>query len=454
LIKPSKPVHAGIARPSDIPSDNFHLIAWTDSNLAVYTPALQVNKENKELNILKDQFSKMPRKIRETVLKFAETYKQNGFECYLVGGSCRDLLLGEIPYDFDFATNCPLSVSKTLFKRVISIGASHGTLTIPFAGFHFEITRFRKDIQTDGRKAVIEYSNSIEEDQQRRDLRLNALAYDVIEDHIVDSQNGIRDFKEKTIRFVGNAEDRIKEDHLRALRYGRLIAKLKPKGFGFDKKEMEAVIRVFDSRFLSIERIYDEFGKILSPGIKDNQFLIEYLPKLSVFNRFFNDIKTESSIIKNIVETGNMLHLAYAYHRSHSIAETAASLKLKKEDRRLVELLSDFSKRDLSRESTLKELLNRAANIDINALLIAMNDLLGTEISRQVLDIQKKGDPYRMQDLAVHGNELQQVGIEGRDIGITMDYLLKRVWDEPQLNSKEKLLSAADDFRKSRFVAG
>ena len=159
-----------------------------------------------------------------------QNYKDAGYECYLVGGSCRDLLLGERPYDFDFATNCPLSVSKKMFRRVIAVGASHGTLIIPFHGFHFEITRFRKDVKTDGRKAVIAYSDSIEEDQERRDLRLNAVAYDVITDRIVDSQNGIGDFRDKIIRFVGNAEDRIKEDHLRALRYGRLISKLLPKG--------------------------------------------------------------------------------------------------------------------------------------------------------------------------------------------------------------------------------
>lgn len=378
-----------------------------------------------------------------------ERYKDNGYECYLVGGSCRDLLLGETPYDFDFATNCPLHVSKMLFKRVISIGESHGTLIIPFAGFHFEITRFRKDVKTDGRKAVIEYSNSIEEDQQRRDLKLNALAYDVIEDRIVDSQNGIDDFREKTIRFVGNAEDRIKEDHLRALRYGRLISKLRPKGFSFDEAEMEAVVRVFDSRFLSIERVYDEFGKILSPGIKDNLFLNNYLPKLRIFSRFFNDYHAEERVISAIVETGSMLPLAFEYHKTHSISETGFALKLSKEDKRLVQLLQEFSDRDLTKEVTLKELLSKADHIDINALLIAINDLIGVETSRHLLDVRKKGHPYRMKDLELQGNELTARGIVGREIGSTMNHLLRLVWEKPQLNSKDQLLQLADDYKKN-----
>lgn len=401
-----------------------------------------------ELSILKKRFSTLSRKVRETVWKFMEIYKQAGYECYLVGGSCRDLLLGKIPYDFDFATNCPLSVSRKLFERVISIGASHGTLIIPFSGFHFEITRFRKDVKTDGRKAVIEYSNTIEEDQKRRDLRLNALAYDVIDDRIVDSQNGIGDFKDKMIRFVGNAEDRITEDHLRALRYGRLISKLRPMGFSYDPSEMEAVIRVFDSRFLSIERVYDEFGKILSPGIKDNHFLIEYLPKLNIFKELFNYPSEIESVIKALVETGSMLPLAFHYHKTHSIAETGAALKLSRENKRLIQLLMEFSKQDLSQDTVLKHMLSMSDHIDINALLIAINDLIGVEVSRRVLEIRKKKIPYRLKDLALQGNELRPLGVTGKNIGTIMNLLLRLVWEKPQLNSKEQLLQLAEELKK------
>ncbi len=401
-----------------------------------------------EMSILKEQFSTLPRKVRETIWKFMEIYKGAGYECYLVGGSCRDLLLGETPYDFDFATNCPLSESRKLFKRVIAIGATHGTLIIPFQGFHFEITRFRKDVKTDGRKAVIEYSNSIEEDQERRDLRLNALAYDVLEDRVVDSQNGISDFRDKLIRFVGNAEDRIKEDHLRALRYGRLISKLMPMGFSFDPEEMKAVIQVFDSRFLSIERVYDEFGKILAPGPKDNRFLIDYLPKLHIFSQFFGDQQEIKAVIEAIVETGNMLPLAFQYQKTHSIKETVNALKLSKENKRLVSLLNEFSEQDLSNETVLKNLLSKAEYIDENALLIAINDLIGVDVSRRALDIMKQKQPYRIKDLALQGNDLRNIGIAGRNIGLTMNHLLRLVWDKPQLNSTGQLLQLADDFVK------
>ncbi|MBT3225342.1 MAG: CCA tRNA nucleotidyltransferase [Deltaproteobacteria bacterium] len=400
------------------------------------------------MSILQERFSTLPQKVRDTIWKFTEIYKREGFECFLVGGSCRDLLLGEMPYDFDYATNCPLHVSRKLFKKVISIGASHGTLIISFYGFHFEITRFRKDVSTDGRKAVIAFSDSIEEDQKRRDLRLNALAYDVVEDRLVDSQNALDDFKEKKIRFVGNAEDRIKEDHLRALRYGRLISKLLPLGFSYDPDEMQAVIRIFDSRFLSIERIYDEFGKILAPGLKDNQFLNDYLPKLNIFKQFFPDPETAGKVMERIVETGSHLPLAFQYHKTHTIAETSTVLKLSRENKRLILLLKEFSEQDLSDNTILKSLLSKAEFIDINALLIAINDLIGVDVTRHVLDIIKKGQPYRVKDLALQGNDLQELGIKGRGIGLMINLLLNAVWAQPQLNSKEQLLRLAADLKE------
>jgi tRNA nucleotidyltransferase (CCA-adding enzyme) len=402
------------------------------------------------MSILQERFSALPHKVRDTIWKFTEIYKREGYECFLVGGSCRDLLLGEMPYDFDYATNCPLSISKKLFNKVISIGASHGTLIISFHGFHFEITRFRQDVSTDGRKAVIAYSDSIEEDQQRRDLRLNALAYDVVEDRLVDSQNALDDFKEKKIRFVGNAEDRIKEDHLRALRYGRLISKLLPLGFSYDPDEMQAVLQIFDSSFLSIERVYDELGKMLAPGVKDSQFLIDYLPKLQIFKQFFQNTETAKMVMEMIVQTGSLLPLAFQYHQTHTIAETSSGLKLSRENKRLILLLKEFSEQDLSNDSVLKDLLSKAEHIDTNALLIAINDLMGVDVTRLVLYFMKKTQPYRLKDLALQGDELRALGIEGREIGETMSYLLEIVWNQPHVNSKEQLLQLATDFIKNK----
>ena len=187
------------------------------------------------MSYLREKYIALPPKKKKAINSFCEIFQTAGYECFLVGGSCRDLLLGIEPSDFDFASNCPLSIIRTLFPKVVATGESHGTLTVLYSGFQFEVTRYRKDVSTDGRRAAIEFADSIEDDLKRRDLRLNALAYNVLEDHIVDSQNALRDFKEKIIRFVGNARDRILEDHLRALRYGRMIVMLKSSGFSFNK---------------------------------------------------------------------------------------------------------------------------------------------------------------------------------------------------------------------------
>ncbi|MBT4087129.1 MAG: hypothetical protein HOE30_01420, partial [Deltaproteobacteria bacterium] len=207
-------------------------------------------------------------------------------------------------------------------------------------------------------------------------------------------------------------------------------------------------IRIFDSRFLSIERIYDEFGKILAPGLKDNQFLNDYLPKLNIFKQFFPDPETAGKVMERIVETGSHLPLAFQYHKTHTIAETSTVLKLSRENKRLILLLKEFSEQDLSDNTILKSLLSKAEFIDINALLIAINDLIGVDVTRHVLDIIKKGQPYRVKDLALQGNDLQELGIKGRGIGLMINLLLNAVWAQPQLNSKEQLLRLAADLKE------
>ncbi|MCP4757175.1 MAG: CCA tRNA nucleotidyltransferase [Proteobacteria bacterium] len=400
------------------------------------------------MSILKEKFLALPETVRQAVWKFTTIYKMAGYDCYLVGGSCRDLLFDEDPHDFDFATNCPLHITRRLFGKVIPIGESHGTLAVLFRGFQFEITRYRKDVKTDGRKAVIEFSNSIEEDQKRRDLRLNALAYDPVDDKLVDSQGGIRDFNRKTIRFVGDARERIMEDHLRALRYGRLIAKLKPNGFSYNTEEIRQVIRVFDSCVLSLERIYDELTKIIEIGYREKPFLIDYLSQLHIFKTYFADKTVADQVTRKIIETDSLLPLPFAYHKNHSLKETAQTLKLPRKSKRLITVLSEFESRDLSDDCILKSMLSKAKYIDTQDLLKAVGDLLKFDLSDKVYEIFDRNIPYRIRDLAIQGEDLKKMGFEGRSISSTLNRLLANVWNDPSVNSRGKLKKLAEEFRK------
>ena len=397
---------------------------------------------------LRHNFQLLPATKQQAIIKFSQVFTEAVYECFLVGGSCRDLLLGIEPNDFDFATNCPLPITKKLFSKVIATGEPHGTLTVMLAGFRFEVTRYRKDISTDGRRAVISFAKTIEEDQARRDLRLNSLAYDVLADQIVDSQKGIEDFEDKTIRFVGNAQDRILEDHLRALRYGRMILILKPLGFGYIQDELDQVGRVFDVKFLSLERLFDELHKMLAIQARDNEFFSKFLFDLRIFQGFcLNDQQTEN-VIKEVLASSSLLPLWYRYFKDHNLVDTAKTMRLSRSNKRLIQVLSEFESLDFTNDIVIKKLLCRAAELDRRILSEAVECLFKQEIQTRVQRIIGNGHPIYIKDLSVDGNRLKKLGIEGRKIGLTLSYLLDKVWEQPQINQTETLMDMAAEYQK------
>ncbi len=188
-------------------------------------------------------------------------------KAFFVGGVVRDFLMHNQICDIDMATPLvPEQVQKKLENkgiRIIPTGIGHGTLTLLLKdGQKVEITSFRKDIQTDGRHAIVQFRTDITQDALRRDLTINALYMDK-DGHIMDFVNGLKDLKEKKIRFIGDAEQRINEDALRILRFYRFYGL-----FGVTTPDKSAVFMCRKYRNLlnnvSIERIKDEILKILS----------------------------------------------------------------------------------------------------------------------------------------------------------------------------------------------
>ena len=141
-----------------------------------------------------------------------------------VGGCVRDSLLGRTVGDIDIATSLePETVSDRLRHagiKVVPTGLSHGTLTAVVEGRHFEITTLRVDVDTDGRRATVAFTDDWVADAERRDFTVNALFADG-SGAIYDPVGGLADLKAGRIRFVGNAEQRIREDVLRLLRFFR-----------------------------------------------------------------------------------------------------------------------------------------------------------------------------------------------------------------------------------------
>ncbi|WP_336972508.1 CCA tRNA nucleotidyltransferase [Sphingobium aromaticiconvertens] len=184
-----------------------------------------------------------------------------------VGGAVRDTLLGLPVQDVDVATTLTpqavLDCLKTAGIKAVPTGIDHGTVTAIVAGAPVEITTLRRDVSTDGRRATVAYTDDWREDAARRDFTINALYADPLTGEIFDYFGGLADLSARRIRFIGSADARIAEDHLRIMRYFRFLARY---GTGEqDEVAYRACIAGANSLMaLSRERIADELMKLLA----------------------------------------------------------------------------------------------------------------------------------------------------------------------------------------------
>lgn len=217
------------------------------------------------LSALREEALNVKPIITQAIRKLDKVFKKNGYQVRIVGGAVRDIALGKDPKDIDFASDAtPDEMIAMLDKagiRHIPTGIEHGTITAVIDNEDFEITTLRSDTNTDGRHADVEFVRSWEEDAKRRDLTYNAMSMD-IDGTVHDYNGGMDDLQDKVSRFVGDPEERIKEDYLRILRYFRFQSKLdSPK---WDDDTLNAIKDNADGMTgLSVERIWQEMGKLL-----------------------------------------------------------------------------------------------------------------------------------------------------------------------------------------------
>ena len=219
--------------------------------------------------------------------------EENGYEARIAGGAVRDIVMGIEPKDFDIATTAtPEQVIKGFKQRgfkVIETGLQHGTVTVvieirdpgPAAidqSFAYEVTTLRLDKKTDGRHAEVEFITDWKADAARRDFTMNAM-YMNKEGDIFDYFDGHDDIVAKRVRFVGNAEDRIKEDYLRIMRYFRFLTKFDGV-INFNIADLAVIEKNWEGlKQVSGERIWSELKQIL----KSDRY---YTVMGSLLNRF------------------------------------------------------------------------------------------------------------------------------------------------------------------------
>jgi len=254
------------------------------------------------------------KKLREVFQILNSDKKSNAM---LVGGCVRNFLNNEKVGDIDLATIfTPGEVIKKFSKsnfKIIKSGIDHGTVTLSKGGKNFEITTLREDISTDGRYAKVSFTKDWKKDSERRDFTINSIYLDQY-GKIFDPQNGAQDLKEKKIKFIGDPQNRIKEDYLRILRFLRFS--IQYKDFNIDdqtckiiKKNLSGILK------LSKERIFNELSKIINldniTDIFSNKELHEIFQIVFPEFRYLDRLKTANNeIYKKFIKSDKNLLLA------------------------------------------------------------------------------------------------------------------------------------------------
>lgn len=177
-------------------------------------------------------------KIFDIYLSFAKIFKDNGFSLYMIGGTSRDYLLGIEPSDIDFVTDATPEDERKFLEADFTF-AKYGSIKVNYEGQKIDVVTLReesgyKDYRHPGN---IKFIKDLELDSKRRDFTINAIYIDESK-KIIDFHGGIKDLKNKVIKFIGNPIDRVKEDPLRIIRAERLAKKL---GFEIEEKTKEAL---------------------------------------------------------------------------------------------------------------------------------------------------------------------------------------------------------------------
>ena len=262
-------------------------------------------------------------------------------QAYFVGGCVRNALLGLPVKDIDVATSARpevvIKIAKALGFKPVPTGLEHGTVTVVGKGSVLEVTTFRKDIETDGRHAVVAFSDRLEDDAARRDFRMNALYADR-SGTVTDPTGGVADIEARKICFVGAPDQRIREDYLRIVRLFRFAAQLGFGAEGIDPLAAQAAARLsYGLRHVSIERQTSEILKLLeSDELMDTLHLMQ---ETGVLARILSGVSLP--VLQRFVDFGE----------SEPVARLAAllvfsgemPLRLSKKEERLFDALRSFA---------------------------------------------------------------------------------------------------------------
>lgn len=340
-----------------------------------------------------------------------------------VGGCVRDLLANIPINDIDFATVLTpeevILACKTKNIHVVPTGIAHGTVTVVMRGHEFQVTTLRKDVSTDGRHAEVAFVDDWEADAMRRDLTINAL-YLSSDGTLTDFFGGLDHLRSGKITFIGNAEERIREDYLRILRYFRFFGK-----FGQGEPDSE-IMRICTRNALKInnlsgERIQAEMFKILQ--LKNAAQTLELMQNAGITPFIFpGDVET--SVLQNLQELEDKPNVIrrLAAIGGYELGALVQHWNMSKENGSVLKLLREEI--DTSDPKVIMRRVGKERFRDI-AYLEAARGRLGADL-KDVLDF---ADSWQIPRFPIYGNDVINMGVkEGKKIGMVLAEL-ERYWE-------------------------
>lgn len=405
--------------------------------------------------------------LPSTVCWILDKLNSNGFEGYIVGGCVRDSLMGFIPHDWDICTSALPQQIMDLFSdcKIVPTGLKHGTITVVIDSIPFEITTFRKDGEyKDNRHPnEVEFVSDLKVDLLRRDFTINAMAYNN-KDGLIDLFGGEEDINNKIVRCVGNPNDRFQEDALRMLRAIRFAIRY---GFRIDKPTLESLyVHRHLLQNISAERVNSEITKILNSvqiRKEDSDSVVALSYCLEAVDRRI--IFLEDDLIETMPNL--MLRLAIIFN-NHNIQEIMRDLKfpndtiakaieIRKYGHIIIDNIERYDNDNIFSEYYYpRKLLHDMQKADVQLAIEFAKHYANTEwqyttlnkLSNKVEQCITNKDAYKLSNLAINGNDLIQVGYNGKYIGMILSELLDMVMDEAVQNTKNDLLRKAYELKE------
>tara|TARA_Y100000817_G_scaffold246655_1_gene198711 strand:- start:725 stop:1999 length:1275 start_codon:yes stop_codon:yes gene_type:complete len=376
-------------------------------------------------------------------------YNDQG-EIRYVGGCVRKILNNEKFDDIDLATNLkPEEVKECLKNNNIDFfetGIEHGTITARIEETNFEITSLRKDVSTDGRRAVVEFTNQWMEDSLRRDFTINSIYADK-EGNLFDPNDGVKDLENGKIQFIGDPEKRVKEDYLRILRYVRfflnysrqehnlnVIKIIKQNINGIVKLSKERLIDelnklVISNRFVEIseDKVCEEIILLIFPQLKN----IDILKKLK--KNYKNEILKKDFIfflsLLIIDETDNSEFFLYKYNMSN-------------EAKKRINFLKDIYDKSNDKDTFSKNNLQKIFYFQGKSYLLDAIDFQlfrSNKKNNKLLELKKYFEKLEKPNFPIKAKiVMEKYNLkEGKELGQKLKYL-ENLWVENSFNISEK----------------